>query len=316
MQFLQPRYVVAMALAGALAVPFLGNSYQLYVVNLFFIFALLTISLNILLGYTGLLAFSNIALFGVGAYITGILKVDYGVPYYIGIMLAGPLVAMLGIIVMMPALRIHGLYLAFATTALAELLHWVFSHWQSVTRGMAGIVLPKPNFQWLGLTSAQGVYFISLLTLVAIFLVVREIMSGRIGRALMSIRDSEIAAASLGVDITRYKIFAYGLSAFISGIAGGLFAILINLVTPESFATQIIVLNFAMVVLGGLGSLWGSVIGSAVLIALNEVLRSYPQFQEMVFGLLLLLTIMFFQGGIVAIVRKFIPGWNEPLHRR
>jgi len=316
MSILQPRFAVAVALIVALAVPFVGNAYQLYVVNLFFIFALLTIALNILLGYTGLLAFSNVALFGIGAYVTGIAKIDYNVPYYIGVLLAGPVAAIVGVVMMLPALRLQGLYLAFATTALAELLHWVFSHWESVTRGQAGIVLVKADFAWLGLTSAQGIYAVSLIVLILVFLFVRKVMAGRVGRALMSIRDSEIAAVSLGVGLTQYKMLAYAFSAFIAGIAGGLFALLINLVTPESFATQLIVVNFAMVVLGGLGSLWGSLIGSALLIALNEVLRSYPQFQEMIFGLLLLLTMMFFQGGFISIVRKWVPGWNEPLHMR
>jgi branched-chain amino acid transport system permease protein len=309
------RVAGALALAAAAVAPAIANDYQTYIINLAFIFGLLALGLNVLLGYAGQLAFSNIALFGIGAYATALLRVDVGLPFAAALPLSVVVAIVVGLLAALPAFRLRGLYLALATLAFAEFAHWTFSHWDAVTRGMAGIVVPRPSFAAMGLSAAAGTYYCSLAALVAAVLVLARILRSQVGRRFVAIRENEIAARSVGVNVARTKALAFGISAGLAGLAGSLFAMLLGLVTPESFATYHMIFQFAMVVVGGLGSVAGALLGVGMLVWTVEALRVFRELQEIIYGAALLLAVLLLPNGIAGLLRTRVGGWSEPLRR-
>ncbi|MGF1651527.1 MAG: branched-chain amino acid ABC transporter permease [Hyphomicrobiaceae bacterium] len=311
----KPLHVFLVALAGAALLPLFANKYILFVGNMAFVYIILAIGLNLLLGYTGLLAFVNAALFGIGAYGTAILRTNFDVPYGIALP-AGALMAMtIGIIAALPALRLTGLYLALASISFAQFTWWVFIHWDDVTGGPTGVRVSPVDYFVSGHWEFWH-YYVSLAITVAIILITTNILRSRIGRSFIAVRESEVAAESLAIDLTKVKTTAYGMSALYAGIAGGLFAPLLTLVVPESYDLFQVIIQFAMVVVGGLGSIAGSIIGAVGLIWVQEVLRATKDLQEIAFGGMILLTVLFLPSGAAGLIRRFLPSWREPLRRK
>ena len=308
------RNVLSGLFVLALAVPPLSNAYQLFVANLILIYVLLAIGLNILVGYAGQLAFANAAMFGIGAYATALLQVHLSWPFYFAFP-AGALVAMaIGLLISLPALRLSGLYLALSTLAFAQFTQWVFLHWDNLTFGAGGFKSPPISFLPLSISKPVGLYYLSLITALCLTLFAQNVVASRIGRAFVAIRDGDIAAQSLGIDLLRYKALAFGISGFTAGLAGGLYSQLLNFVSPEGFDLFQMVIQKAMIVVGGLGSITGSVLGAGTVIIILELLREVKGAQEIVFGGVLIFFVTFFRGGIVGSLQKYIRGWSEPLH--
>jgi branched-chain amino acid transport system permease protein len=302
--------VIAMAL-----LPSFANPYVLFVGTMLSTYVILAVGLNLLIGYAGQLAFANAAMYGIGAYTCGLLQVKLGVSYWLALP-AGALVAMaIGSVMAFPALRLSGLYLALATLAFAQFAQWVFLNWESVTFGAGGFRVPEVSFAWLGIQSATGVFYLALILAVLLYLVAANIVRSPLGRAFVAIRDGEVAAESLGIDLLRYKATAFALSGFYAGTAGGLYCAAINFVAPEGYDLFQMVLHKAMVVVGGIGSVAGSVVGATLLVALLELLREFKNTQEIVFGALLLLFVIFMPDGVVAALKQRLRGWEEPLRR-
>jgi branched-chain amino acid transport system permease protein len=267
------RNVLAILLMFALVVPAFANVYHLFVANLIVIYVLLAIGLNILVGYAGQLAFANAAMFGIGAYGTALLQVHLSWPFYLAFP-AGALVAMaVGLMISLPALRLSGLYLALSTLAFAQFAQWVFLHWDTMTFGAGGFKSPPISFAPLPLSKPLGLYYLSLIAAVCVTLFAQNVVASRIGRAFVAVRDSEIAAQSLGVDLLKYKALAFGISGFTAGLAGGLYSQLLNFVSPEGFDLFQMVIQKSMIVVGGLGSIAGSVLGAAAIVISLELLR-------------------------------------------
>lgn len=313
MALLGRRNVLLAALVLALVLPPFGNVYHLFVANLIVLYVILAIGLNVLVGYTGQLAFANAAMFGIGAYVTGLLQVHLGCSFWLAFP-AGALVATaVGLAISLPALRLSGLYLALSTLAFAQATQWVFLHWEPVTFGAGGFKTPPLSFAPLPIDKPLGLYYLSLILAVALFLFAQKLVASRVGRAFVAVRDSEVAAESLGVDLLRYKALAFGISGFYAGVAGGLYSAMLNFVAPETFDLFQMVLQKSMIVVGGLGSVTGSVLGATVIIMLLELLRAFKGLQEIVFGGLLVVFVLFMRGGLVSFIKRFIPGWEEQL---
>ena len=309
------RWVV---LAGFLAFalcPFVANPYELFVANLMLVYILLAVGLNFLIGYAGQLAFANGAMFGIGAYGTGLLMLDWKLPLLVALPAGTAITTLIGLLVALPALRLRGLYLALATVAFAQFALWTFTHWESVTHGTSGFVMPRVDFSVIGLNSSLGIYYVSLAVAVVMVWLGWNLVRSRFGRAFVAVRESEVAAESVAVNITAIKTIAFGISALYAGAAGGLFAVLIGVVVPEQFNLFQVVLQFCMVVVGGLGSFWGAVIGAILLVWLPEAMRGLQGLQEIGFGALLLVVLVFFPGGLAAAARRVFPTWREPLRR-
>ena len=299
---------------GLAVVPFIASQYIVFVSNLLFIYIILALGLNVLVGFAGQFALANAAMFGIGAYGTGLLQVTAHLPYWLALP-GGSLLAMtVGTLMALPALRLSGLYLALATLAFAQFTQWTFIHWREVTRGASGFATPEVDFSALGVRADVGVYYLSWILCILLVAFAWNIMRSRIGRAFVALRDGEIAAEALGINLLKYKTMAFAISGFYAGLAGGLHSALLNYVAPDSFDLFQVVMHKTMVVVGGIGSVVGSVLGAVVLIAANEALREFKSAQEVAFGSLLLLFVLFTPYGIVSMVKRRLPGWEEPFH--
>jgi branched-chain amino acid transport system permease protein len=307
------RWVIS---AGAIVfalVPVLLSPYYTYIATIALIHVLLAVGLNVVLGFTGQLVFANGVLFGVGAYATGLLRVDAGLPFWLALPAGTVIATIIGVAVAMPALRLRGLYLALATIAFAQFALWVFIHWDSVTHGVSGAVIPPVDFSPLTVSAPTAMFYLTFAIVIAGVALVVNLLRSRIGRAFVAIRESERAAEALAIDVRRYKMLAYLVSALYAGLAGGLFGCVVGAVVPDQFNLFQIVLQFCMVLVGGIGFVWGSVIGAVAIIGLQELLRGLQELQELGFGLLLLLTVLFLPGGLCAMLARHVSGWSEDL---
>lgn len=315
MRFLLGNRAFLVVLFAALAlVPTVANQYTLFVGNLMMLYIILALGLNLLVGFAGQLAFANAAMYGIGAYGAGLLQVKVGLPFWIAAP-SGALLAMgIGTLLAFPALRLSGIYLALATLAFAQATQWVLLHWEKVTFGAGGFPVAEPDFSALGLSADHGVYYVTWIVTIVLLVFAWHVVRSRIGRAFVAMRDREIAAQALGVDLLKYKAMAFALSGFYAGTAGALYCAVLDYVSPEGFDLFQMILHKAMIVVGGLGSVVGSVLGAALLVYLLEVLREFKATQEIVFGALLLAFVLFQPRGLVEFLKRWLPGWDEPLH--
>lgn len=299
---------------GLAILPIYANAYILFVANLLFIYIILALGLNLLVGFAGQFALANAAMFGIGAYGTGLLQVSGHMPYWVALPGGAFLAMAIGTLIALPALRLSGLYLALATLAFAQSTQWAFIHWKSVTFGASGFPTPELDFSPLPIVPEIGVYYVSWLACILLIVFAWNAMRSRIGRTFVAIRDGELVAEALGINLLKYKTMAFALSGFYAGLAGGLHAPLLNYVAPETFDLFQVVMHKTMIVVGGIGSVVGSVLGAVFLIVANEVLREFKSAQEIAFGGLLLVFVLFMPHGIVAMIRGLLPGWEEPFH--
>ncbi len=312
----RPRTVLPLLLIALVLAPLFVNAYLRFVFTLVFIYSVVALGLNLLLGYAGQFAFANAAFFGWGAYTTALLQLSLGAPYLIALPAGGLVAAVVGGIVGLPALRLRGLYLAIVTLAFGEVTSWGAIHWTRLTGGASGLKAPAPAFAAMGLQPELGMYYLSLVVAIVLFAAAWGIVHSRVGRALVAVRDGEIPAQALGINLTAAKTVAFVVSAFYAGIGGGLYSATLRFVAPESFDLFQMVLQFCMVVVGGLGSVIGSVLGATLVLVLREALRAAVGTQEVLFGGLLILCIVFLPRGLVSLLRWPDSPWIERLHWR
>jgi branched-chain amino acid transport system permease protein len=290
-------------LALACAAPFILNGYALYLLTLAEIFALVALGLNLLTGYAGQISLCHAAFFGVGAYATALLTTKAGLPYLISLPLGALMTTAIGAVVAVPALRLKSLYLAIATLGFGVVLQKIIFEWRDVTGGGGGLALGAPTIAGHEL-GANGLYFLTLAFVVVGLWGAYNVSRGRTGRALLLIKESEIAAASLGINIARYKVTAFAVSAFYAAIAGGLYAYLVRYINPESFNVGLSIGFLSMVVIGGLGTIGGSIVGAAFYVIVPELLRGIKDAPGLVFGLLLVIVMVFLPRGLWGVLRQ------------
>jgi branched-chain amino acid transport system permease protein len=306
------RQFLALLFAAFAILPWVTNPYFLYVANLALLYIILAVGLNILVGYAGQFALANAAMFGIGAYGTGLLQVRLGVPYLLAAP-GGAVIAMLiGTVMAFPALRLSGVYLGLSTLAFAMLTQWVLQHWNSVTFGAGGFPVPNLDLAPLPVGPDLGIFYLSWLVALALVIFAWSLLRSRIGRGFVAIRDGEIAAQSLGINLLHYKALAFAISGFYAGAAGALYAPLLGYIAPEGFDLFQMIIQKSMIVVGGMGSVMGAVIGATVMVALLEVLREFKSTQEIVFGGILIAFVLFRPRGIVTLFSR-LPGWEEKL---
>lgn len=260
-------------IVGLLFLPLLAPGYWVYFAGLLGINIIATHGLNIMMGYTGLLSLGHAAFVGVGAYTVAILQTRYGMPFWITIPAAGVVAAVIGAIFGLPSLRIRGLYLVIATLAAQFILHFVFVHWQSVTNGDVGLsVAPAVVFGY-ALNDEVSVYYLILVFVVMSTIFARNVIRSRVGRAFIAIRERDLTAQVLGVEIVRYKFIAFALGSMYAGVAGALLAYFNRYVNPEQFGLLLSVFFLSAVIVGGMGSILGAILGAAFMTLLPELLR-------------------------------------------
>ena len=308
------RSFLTLLFGALLVLPAFANQYTLFVGNLMLLYIILASGLNILVGFAGQLAFANAAIYGIGAYGTALLQVHLGWSFWAAAPVGAVLAMVIGTLLAFPALRLSGIFLALSTLAFAQATQWVLWHWQSVTFGAGGFRAPPVNFGWIPIKPDYGIYFVTWAVTVVLLLFTWRIMRSRIGRAFVAMRDGEIAAQSLGIDLLTYKAMAFALSSFYAGAAGALYSALLGFVSPEGFDLFQMIIHKAMIVVGGLGSVVGSVLGASLLVYVMELLREFKSTQEIVFGALLVGFMVFQPNGLVVCLKRWLPGWREPLH--
>ncbi|MEX2224714.1 MAG: branched-chain amino acid ABC transporter permease [Candidatus Rokuibacteriota bacterium] len=267
----QRRWYVAL-LAGVAVLPLAVPDY-LSDISLVFIYGLCGLSLMVLAGYTGLVSLGHAAFLGIGAYAHVYFVQDLGLPWIVAVALAAVVAGASGVLVGLPALRMTGIYLTIATLAFALIIQEVFTRWEHVTHGLKGRPVDKPVIFGVSFASDWAFYFLCLAALVAGLWLTANLLRSPTGRAWVAIRDSEIAAQSMGVHLARYKTLAFAYSAALMGAAGALFAHKIGFLAPDIFTVLLSIQFLLMVVVGGLGSLHGALYG-AVFVALLPVLIS------------------------------------------
>jgi len=305
---------LALGGAAALVLPFAAGEYWAYVASLAYINVLLAVGLNFVLGYAGQFSFGHSALYGCGAYVTGLLMVHGGVTFVVAALIGVVTTVMISFLIAMPALRVSGIYLGIITVGFVELFVWAARTWQSVTFGPTGFAVPAVNLAGVELNSATRTYYLILFLTAFAMVGARRLVHSKLGRALVAIRDHEIAAQSLGVNAARYKLVAFALSAAYAGLAGTLYAALLKYVSPMSFGVFEAIAQFNMLVIGGTGTFYGPMIGALSVTLLFELLRTWTGLLEVLSGLSLLIFSLFLPLGIVGGLRRI--GWisQERLH--
>jgi branched-chain amino acid transport system permease protein len=272
---------------GLLVTPLVLPDY-LSDLSLMLIYGLCGVSLMVLVGYTGLVSLGHAAFLGIGAYAHVYFSQDMGLPWVASVIFAAAVTAIAGMLVGLPVLRLSGLYLAIATLAFALIIQEVFSRWDSVTGGIKGKAVERAVIFGHPIHEVTF-YFLCLGFLVAALWLTRNLLRAPAGRALTAIRDSEIAAQSMGVNLTFYKTFAFGYSAAIMGFAGALFAHKVGFLAPDIFTALLSIQFLLMVVVGGLSSLHGAIFGAMFIallpVVISAVRDSLPDWFGSAFGL-------------------------------
>ena len=295
--------VVGICLLFACAAPLGLNGYGLYLLTLTEIFVLVALGLNLLTGYAGQISLCHASFFGVGAYATAILTQRAGLPYLLSLLLGALLTTAIGALAAVPALRLKNIYLAIATLGFGVVLQKITFEWRSLTGGGGGLALTPPSIAGYEL-GAVGLYYLTLILMTVGLFGARNVSRGRTGRALLVIKDSEIAAGSLGIHASRYEVTAFAISAFYAAIAGGLFAYLVRYINPESFGVGLSISFLSMVVIGGLGTIGGSILGAFFYVIVPELLRGIKDAPGLVFGLLLVIVMVFMPQGLWGMLRR------------
>lgn len=272
-------------ITALLALPLVAPRYWIYFAGLLGINIIATHGLNIMMGYTGLLSLGHAAFVGVGAYTVALLQTYLGMPFWVTVPLAGVSAALIGVAFGLPSLRIRGLYLVIATLAAQFILQFIFVHWQSVTNGDVGLPVRPATVFGYALNNETRIYYLIVAAVVFMTIFARNVIGSRVGRAFMAIRERDLTAQVLGVEIVSYKLMAFALGSFYAGIAGALLAYFNQFVNPEQFGLLLSVFFLSAVIVGGMGSILGAILGAAFMTLLPELLREGSLLFGSTFGL-------------------------------
>ncbi|RJR17937.1 MAG: branched-chain amino acid ABC transporter permease [Desulfobacteraceae bacterium] len=309
-----------MLIAALVTFPFLAPSYYIYMANYMAINIIVTIGLNILVGYTGQISLGHAGFFAIGAYGTVLLMKAFHFPFLFALVAAAFIAAFFGFVLGLPALRLEGPYLAIATLGFGMAITQVIGRWE-VFGGRMGVEAPALSLFGISITTDLGRYFITVTIAFLMVLGARNLMKTRVGRAFIAIRDSDIAAETMGVNLVYYKTLAFAVSAFYTGVAGGLFAFLLGFISPSTFNFILSIYFLAFVIVGGLGSIFGSIMGGIVmtwlmleldkiqelpylgglLIGFSEkfmTVAGLPNIASIIFGLIIILLVVFEPLGL------------------
>src|SRR4051794_18015580 len=301
-------------LALLIATPLVVKNFIIFQMTMWLIYAIAVLALNILTGGSGQFSLGQSAFYAIGAYTSAILMEHFNVNYAVTLPVAGMICFAAGFLFGQPALRLSGVYLALATFALATAMPQmlklgVFEHW---TGGVQGLVVTKPDAPFgLPMSQDMWLYYFTLAISIGIYLASVNLLKSRSGRAMMAIRDNEIAASAMGVDVALYKTLAFGVSAGITGVAGGLGAIAVQFVAPDSYTILLAISLFLGMVVGGVGWLPGSIIGAAFIVFVPNIAEGISKgLSGAVFGVLLFIVILLVPHGArqVAFVAQSLIG--------
>lgn len=294
--------------AGLAVLPFITSMYQVNILITAMIYIMLGLGLNIVVGLAGLLNLGYVAFYAVGAYAYALLNYHYGLNFWLALPVGASLAAVFGIALGYPVLRLRGDYLAIVTLAFGEIIRLVLENWSAFSFGPSGIAnIPRPTLFGIHMSLEANTvffYFLMILMVAVTIFVVTRLQYSRLGRAWVALREDEIASQAMGIDTTRVKLAAFALGATWAGLGGVLFAARTTFINPACFTIWESMLILCIVVLGGMGSIIGVVIGALFLILLPEYLRAFSEYRLLLFGLILVLMMIFRPGGLIPESRR------------
>lgn len=268
-------------------------------------YAILTVSLNVLSGFSGLMSVGHVAFFGLGAYTTAILTTTYHMPIIVGILAAGLVATFFSLLLGLPTMRLRGTYFCVSTLAFGIIVYQLFKNLKGLTNGTKGILnIPSIEIFGISFKNYNMFYYLMLLALILCVVVARNLLHSRPGRAILAIRESDIAAEAMGINVVNYKLVAFMTSAFMAGVAGALYAHMMRYISPEPFAQAESNALLSMMVVGGIGSIPGAILGGIALTILPEVLRFIGDFRLVIYGAAVVAIIIFAPGGLGGLIEK------------
>jgi ABC-type branched-subunit amino acid transport system ATPase component/ABC-type branched-subunit amino acid transport system permease subunit len=298
------RKVALAVLAGGLIVaPLALPDFQLFVLSLALVYTIAILGVNIVFGYAGQVSLGHAGFAALGAYATALLMVHLAAPFWIAVLVGGVFAALFGYLLAFPALKLGPVYVAMVTFGFGLVVFQIAQNWHAVTNGPNGIVVPTPSIVGYYLY-ADRFHVVVAIFLIAFYWLARNLIDSPYGRAFVAIRESEIAAEAMGVDLAHYKTIAFALGAFYAGLSGGLFATLSEFVNPDAFVFMVSILYVTMAILGGMASLAGAAIGGGIMAILPELLRGSAEYKDFLTGLMLLLLLIFLPRGVMGL-------WDE-----
>jgi len=325
--FRSPAAKVSLAILMLLllTLPVWAGRYIVFVSCLCGVSVIGALGLNILTGYTGLISLGHAAFLGIGAYTAAILSAKAGFPFIAALPLAAVMAAATGAVVGIPTLRLRGMYLVVTTLAFQFITEHVIYHWESLTESDRGIKLATPYIFGIKLDTYESIYYVILFFAVAAAVFTKNLAMSRTGRAFVAIRDRDIAAEIIGINLAKYKILAFVVSSAMAGLAGALHAYLVGLIGPEYFVFSQSILYIAMIIVGGMGTVLGSIIGAVFMVLLPEVINAisgpiasaYPFFSPRigavavtVYGLVIIFFLIFEPQGLFGIWIRLKRYWK------
>lgn len=298
---LNQKKVITFFFVLAIIFPFIAsNAYYIGIAIMALVYSILTLSLNLITGFLGITSLGQAAFFGIGAYSAAILSTRFGISF-IGSLLAAFIISgIFGILLGLPTLRIKGRYLAIVTLGFSEIIRMIELNWMGLTRGPQGISgIPGIKILGLEFNDYKIKYYVGILLLVLVLIAIVFLINSSHGRAIRAIKDDELAAETMGVNVYKYKVIIFGLSSAIAGIAGSYYAHYMSFIDPNAFNFEQSILILSMAILGGMGSLPGSIIGAITLSVLPEVLRFMADYRQIIYGVILVIIVIFRPSGIM-----------------
>ncbi len=308
-----------------LTLPLFAGKYIVFVACVCGVSVISALGLNILTGFTGLISMGHAAFMGIGAYTAAILSAKAGFPLLAALPLGGIMAAITGLVVGVPTLRLRGMYLVVTTLAFQFIVEHIIYHWESLTQSDKGIKLATPDLLGYPLAGYESFYYFILAFAVVTAVFVKNLVMSSTGRAFVAVRDRDIAAEIIGIHLAKYKILSFVIASFVAGLAGALYAYLLGLIGPDHFTFGQSVLYIAMIIVGGMGTVLGSILGAVFMVLLPEViaavtsplLSAYPIFASRIggfsvvaYGVVIILFLLFEPNGLYGIWMRLKRYWK------
>lgn len=328
MAIFQTNFVIISMIVFMIAMvifPFVVNKYLLYIMTLAGIAVIGSLGLNIITGFTGQISLGQVGFLAIGAYSSAILTLKLNFPFFIAMPISGLIVAFSGLIVAIPSLRLKGLYLAITTFAFAFIVDHIVVRWTSLTGGPFGMKVPVPTIGGFAFDTDIRFYFLVLFMVVIATLYATNLVRTKSGRAFIAIRDNDTSAGAIGINLSKYKIQAFVISSFYVGIAGSLYAHFLSFIDPVHFTFVITIEYFAMIIVGGMGSILGSIYGAIFITLLPEGIRilieplstryplllsSFGELKAIINGVIIVIVLIFEPDGLYGRWRSIKTYWK------
>ena len=302
---------IVLAVAAALAFPQLGlKNYYLHIAVLSLLHILLALGLNLIAGYAGQLSLAHAAFFGIGAYTTALLTLNQHWSFWLAAPIGAVGAGLVAVAIGLPTLRLKGPYFVISSMGFGEIVRLIFLNWQSVTRGpngLPGIPAPDPiNLGFVKLTfeSRMESYYLILFVLFGVLILYYNLVNSRIGRALRAIRNDYIAAQVMGIHIAFYRILAFAGGAALAGLTGALYSGYIRFISPDTFTSGESINILIMMVIGGMGTIVGPIIGAVAITYLLETMRVFAEYRLVIYGLLMFVVILYMPQGVAGMLES------------